>query len=177
MAKEDKPKVIEELKERVKLANAVYFVDFTGVLANDFNVLRRTAQERGLMVKVVKNQLALRALKECGVPAVIETVLKGPTVVIFAGDEVGAPARLLKELTGRIAGLKFKGAYLEKNIYLSEEFDFLVSLPTKEELRVQLVAVLASPISGFVGTLEGLLGELVWIFEEMQRRPEMSAGN
>ncbi|MEO0004414.1 MAG: 50S ribosomal protein L10 [candidate division WOR-3 bacterium] len=172
MGKAEKVKVIEELKERIKRSEAIYFVDFTGVPANDFNDLRRTARAQGLKVKVVKNQLALRALEECGVPEDIETILKGPTSVIFAEDDAVAPARLLKNFPS----LKFKGAYLEKTIYPAERFDFLVNLPTKDELRTQLVGVLMSPIAELLGVLEGLLGELVWVFEEMQRRPQSQEG-
>jgi len=176
VGKEEKVKVVEQLKEKIKRSNAVYFVDFTGVPANDFNDFRRMARQRGITIKVVKNQLALRALEELGVPQDIEMVLKGPTGVIFAEDDPVAPARLLRELEGRIGALKFKGAYLEKNIYLAGHFAFLASLRTKEELRGELVGVLAGPISGLVGVLEGLLSELVWIFDGMQRRPQMAAG-
>jgi len=172
MANEEKIKLVAELAEKIRQASAVYFVDFTSVKANDFNDLRRAARTRRVMVKVVKNSLALRALRECGVPAEIEDVLKGPTTVMFTQDDPVAPARLLKETSGRIGGIRFKGAYFEQNIFRTEQFDFLASLPSKEELRGQVVGVLAGAIGGLVGILEGLMAELVWVLDEIGRRPE-----
>jgi large subunit ribosomal protein L10 len=176
MPKEDKVKFIEELKERIKGATALYFVDFTGLTANDFNDFRHNARQRKMAVKVVKNQLALRALKECGVPEAIAEVLRGPTTMVFAEEDPVAPARFLKEVTRRLTNLKFKGAFLDNAIYLPEKFELLASLPTKDELRAELVGVLSGPISGLVGVLEGLLSELVWIFDELQKKGPKAEG-
>ncbi|MGQ9708548.1 MAG: 50S ribosomal protein L10 [bacterium] len=172
MAKEEKIKFIEELGGEIGRASAVYFMDFTGVRANDFNDLRRVARERRFLVKVVKNRLALRALRQCGVPSEIFDVLKGPTSLILTNDDPVAPARLLKEMASRIAGVRFKGAYFGKNIFLADQFDFLAGLPTKEELRGQVVWVLIGPLAGLVGVCGGLLGELVWVLDEITRRPK-----
>jgi large subunit ribosomal protein L10 len=175
MATEEKSKVIDEIRDKIKRAQSIFFVDFTGVAANDFNELRRRARERNLMVKVVKNTLALRALQECGVPASIAEILRGPTSLIFSSEDPVAPARLLKEAKENVPGIKFKGAYLEKAIYSAAQFELLAALPTKEDVRAQLVGVLSSPLSGLVGVLEGLLGELVWALEEIARRPQPGA--
>ncbi len=165
MPKQEKAQFVDELQERIKQASAIYFVDFTKVQANDFNELRRRARQERMTVKVVKNRLALLALKECGVPETIGEFLRGPSSIIFAGEDPIAPARLLKEMGERLPGLKFKGAYFDGALYGAGQFDFLSSLPTKGELRGQLVGVLASPLGGLVGVLEGLLGELVWVLE------------
>jgi large subunit ribosomal protein L10 len=170
MPKDEKVKFIEELKERIRSATALYFIDFTGLTANDFNDFRQHARQRRMTVKVVKNQLALRALMECGVPERIAEVLRGPTSMVFATEDPVAPARFLKEVTRRLVNLKFKGAFLEHAIYTPEQFDLLASLPTKEELRVELVGVLNGPIARLIWVLEGMLSELVWVLEELSKR-------
>ncbi len=175
MAKEEKTKVVEELRDQIGRAQSIFFVDFTNVAANDFNELRRRAREKNLTVKVVKNTLALRALEESGVPRAIADILRGPTSLIFAPEDPVAPARLLKEAKEIVSGIKFKGAYLEKTIYPASQFELLATLPTKEDVRAQLVGLLSSPLSGLVGVLEGLLGELVWALEEISRHPRAEA--
>jgi ribosomal protein L10 len=170
MPKEEKIKFIEELKNKIRSATALYFLDFTGLSANDFNDFRQNARQRKMLVKVVKNQLAFRALRECGVPEQIADLLRGPTTMVFAEEDPVAPARFVKEVGKRLANLKFKGAFLENVIYTPEKFDLLATLPTKDELRAELVGVLSGSISGVVGVLEGLLSELAWIIDELQRR-------
>lgn len=177
MPREDKVRFVEELRSKIQQATALYFLDFTGLPANDFNEFRRSAREQQLQVKVVKNQLALRALRESGVPEGIAQVLRGPTSMVFAPDDPVAPARFLKEIAKRIPNIKFKGAYLENTIYTAEQFDLLANLPTKQDLRAELVGLLAGPISGLAGILEGLLAELIWVLEGLGQKKESVSGN
>lgn len=165
--KEDKIKAVEELKEKISQAEAFYFVDFTGVQANDFNNFRRRAQKERLTIKVVKNRLLLLAFTACGVPTEIAEILRGPTSIIFADTDPVAPARLLKEMGERLPGLKFKGAFFDKTIYLPEQFSFLASLPTKDEARANIVGTLTAPLAGLIGILEGVTGELVGVVDKI----------
>ncbi len=165
--KEQKSKVVEDLKLAITTAQGIYFVDFTNVSANDFNNFRRRAKKEGVAVKVVKNRLALRALRECLMPEKVEDFLRGPTAIFFAKDDPVAPARLLKEAES--LSLNFKGAFLDNTIYTQDQFDFLVTLPSKTEARANLVGVLASPISSLVTILMGVISQLVWCLEEKSK--------
>lgn len=171
MPKQEKVDAVVGLKDKIGRASALYFLDFTKLAANDFNALRRKLGESKVAVRVVKNRLALRALTESGVPADIEKLLTGPTSLVFAGDDPVAPARTIREQMRKMAALKVKGAYLDQVLYLADRFDFIAALPTKSELRGQVVGVLEGPIWGLVMTLDGLLSELVWVLDAVKDRP------
>lgn len=171
MPKQAKIDAVSELKDRIAAATALYFVDFTKVPANDFNALRRRLGEVSAPVRVVKNRLALRALTESGTPAEIEAILKGPTSMVFAGEDPVAPARIIREVMRKLAALKVKGAYLDRNLYQAESFEFLAALPTKFELRGQVVGVLEAPIAELVFGLEGLISDLVYVLDQVKDRP------
>lgn len=171
MPKQVKIDEVTGLKERIGRASALYFFDFTKLPANDFNVLRRKLGESKVTVRVVKNRLALRALTESGVPADIEKLLTGPTSVVFAADDPVAPARTIREQMKKMAALKVKGAYLDQVLYAADRFDFIAGLPTKHELRGEVVGVLQGPIYGLVLTLDGLLSDLVWVLDQIKDRP------
>jgi large subunit ribosomal protein L10 len=175
MPKQVKIDEVEGLKERISRASALYFFDFTKLPANDFNALRRKLGESKVTVRVVKNRLALRALTESGVPADIEKLLTGPTSVVFAVDDPVAPARTIREQMKKMAALRVKGAYLDRVLYPADKFDFIAGLPTKNELRGEVVAVLQGPIYGLVMTLDGLLSELVWVLDQVKDRPRVEA--
>jgi len=171
MPKQVKIDEVTGLKERIGRASALYFLDFTKLTANDFNTLRRKLGESKVAVRVVKNRLALRALTESGVPAEIEKLLAGPTSLVFADDDPVAPARTIREQMKRMAALKVKGAYLDRVLYPANKFDFIAGLPTKNELRGEVVGVLQGPIYGLVTTLDGLLSELVRVLDQVKDRP------
>lgn len=170
MPKQEKVEQVAALKEQVSRASALYFLDFTGVAANDFNATRRRLGEAGASVKVIKNRLALRALTESGVDEQVGDLLHGPTSLVLAGEDSLAPARALKEIKRKLEALGFKGAYLDGTIYGAEQFEFIASMPTKDELRGQLVGTLSAPIWGFALSLERLLGDLVYVFERLGER-------
>jgi large subunit ribosomal protein L10 len=171
MPKQVKVDAVAGLKDRIGKASALYFIDFTKLAANDFNTLRRKLGESKVTVRVVKNRLALRALTESGVPADIEKLLTGPTSLVFAVDDPVAPARTIREQMKKMAALKVKGAYLDRVLYPANRFDFIAGLPTKNELRGEVVGVLQGPIYGLVMSLDGLLSELVWVLDQVKDRP------
>jgi len=177
MPKQEKIDAVAELKSLAAQASALYFFDFTKVGANDFNALRRKLGELKVSVQVVKNRLALRALTETGTPAEVERLLKGPTSVVFAADDPVAPARLIRDIARKLTALKVKGACLDGTLYDAAKFDFLAGLPTKNELRGQVVGVLEGPIWEFVLGLDGLLSELVWVLDQLKDRPRPEAAS
>ncbi|MGQ9678630.1 MAG: 50S ribosomal protein L10 [bacterium] len=170
MATKEKVKIVDELRDKIQQAKSIFFIDFTWLGGNSFNELRRRARDKNLTVKVIKNTLALRVLEEVGIRGVIAEILRGPTSLILAFEDPVAPARLLKEVKETVPGIKFKGAYLEGKIYQATQFEFLATLPTKEDIRAEIVSVLASPLSELVWVLEGFLGEVVWVLENIAQR-------
>ena len=61
MPKQVKVDAVAGLKDRIGKASALYFIDFTKLAANDFNVLRRKLGESKVTVRVVKNRLTVGA--------------------------------------------------------------------------------------------------------------------
>lgn len=171
MPKQEKIDSVADLKDRIAGSSALYFVDFAKVTANDFNALRRKLGELNVRVRVVKNRLALRALTESGTPAEIEVLLKGPTSIVFAAEDPIAPARTIRDAAKKNAALKVKGAYLDRTLYRADRFDFIAGLPTKHELRGQLVGVLEGSIWEFVLGLESLLNDFVYVLDQIKDRP------
>jgi large subunit ribosomal protein L10 len=175
MPKQAKVDAVAGLKDRIGQASALYFIDFTKLAANDFNALRRRLGESKVAVQVVKNRLALRALAESGIAADVEKLLIGPTSLVFAGDDPVAPARTIREQMKKTTALKVKGAYLDRVLYPADRFDFIAALPTKTELRGEVVGVLQGPIYGFVVGLDRLFSELVWVLDQVKGRPAPAA--
>jgi large subunit ribosomal protein L10 len=170
MPSQDKLDKVEELSKDIGRASALYFLDFTKVGVNEFNGLRRQLGDVGAAVKIVKNRLALRALSASGVEADLGGMLRGPTSVVFAGEDPVAPARVIKGVQKTLESLQFKGAYLDAAVYPADQFGFLAGLPTKDELRAELVGVLHAPIAEFAFGLEGLLSEMLFVLEQLQGR-------
>lgn len=175
MLKSEKARVIEALTAQVGAATALYFVDFTGVGANDTTELRRRLREQRVGMRVVKNRIALRALDAAGLGGEFADVLRGPTAIVFASADPVAPARLLRETSRQLPGLKVKGIYLDGTLHPAAAFESIASLPGLAELRAELVGVLQGPIAGLVSVLDGLFAELAYVLAAIEEKKGAAA--
>ena len=93
MNKTQKQKLVDDLREKLGTANALYYTDFTGLNVKRMTELRRRLRKAGVEYVVIKNTLALRAVNESGL---VSEKLKGPTGIVVAKDAV-AGAKVLSD--------------------------------------------------------------------------------
>lgn len=166
MVKEEKINKIKNLIEILQNAKGIYFVDFTNIPANELAKIRIRFREERIKMMVVKNNLCELAIRELNYPKEIESFLTGPTAIITSGDEPTKIAKLIKELKF----LKFKGSFIENKIFYDKDFEFLVSIPSKEELYLQVFGYILSPIFEFIFVLENKFKELILILETFKNK-------
>ncbi len=160
LSKQEKKNIIRELTEALKSAKSVVFSNFQGLATKDSQVLRSSLRKEGTLYQVVKITLLKRALKNAGIDSSKLDLGVPVSVSISAEDEV-TPARILNSFAKSNENLKILGGVLEREFIGLEKVKVLASLPGKQELRQQLVSVVASPLRGFVSVLAGNLIGLV----------------
>ena len=167
MAAQEKQMKMEEIKKMLGDAKAIYFADCSKIKAIDITGLRHKMGNMGVKVKVVKNRITKKAMNESGIDG-IESFLTGPTALFLSYEDPITPAKTLKEFSKKNTDLIIKGAYLEKSVYSSSQFDFLAQLPSKPELLAELVGCLSQPVAELVFLLEALIRQLVSGLEELK---------
>ncbi|MCX7833238.1 MAG: 50S ribosomal protein L10 [Ignavibacteria bacterium] len=174
MEREKKVEIIEEIKKLMSESNALYFIDFTYLTVAETNELRNEFYNSDVKYKVVKNTLALRALKESDKysPYVdkLSEFLVGPTGIVFAGKDPVIPAKILKKNFDKIGKPKFKVAILEGNIYSSDKLEELSSLLSRDEVISSICGSLGSPVAGIVGAINAVIRDLASVIEEVAKK-------
>ena len=89
MERAAKAEQVTELKGVFKTAKIVVVAHYAGLTVAQMQILRKQARQAGATVKVAKNRLAKIALEGTDV-ACIGPLLKGPTVIAYSSDPVGA---------------------------------------------------------------------------------------
>ncbi|MCX6164193.1 MAG: 50S ribosomal protein L10, partial [Ignavibacteriae bacterium] len=96
MDKAKKQEIIDEIKELMDSSSALYLTDFTGMTVEEVDGLRTEFFKSKIKYKVVKNTLALRALKDSvrfsQFVEEFKDILVGPTGIVFAVEDPVAPA-------------------------------------------------------------------------------------
>lgn len=172
ITKEQKKKVVEELKDKVARQKAMVFVDFTGLKVKELSLLRKKLKAGQGELKVAKKTLMSLALKDYN-PEVSDILKEMPREIalVFGYQDEMSPAKTLWQFSKDNLNLKILGSILEsqKNAFLTDlETIELAKLPGREELLARLVGSIQAPISNFVYALQYNLKGLIQILTKLK---------
>lgn len=152
---------VEQIRRWLSESKGVVFTEYRGLNVSQLTQLRRKLRQSQMEYHVVKNTLFRLAAKGL-VEDNLDEVLQGPTAVaFFHGDEV-ATAKALSDAARELRVLTIKGAVLSGKLYSAEAVQQLAKLPPREVLLAQVLGGLQSPLTGLVGTLQGILRDFVY---------------
>ena len=142
---EAKKVLVEEIKEKIKSAVSLTFVDYRGLTVEEDTKMRKELREAEVEYKVYKNRLLLRALEELGYTG-YNDVLEGTTAVAFGmKDEVSGP-RILVKVGESSKKMQIKCGMLNGERIDASMVEQLAKIPSKEVLISKLLYVLQSPV-------------------------------
>ena len=166
MQKAEKERVIEELSERLRSADALLVADYRGLTNSQLAGLRVELLKHGAKLTVVKNTLTRRAAEAAGADALL-AMLDGPTAIAFVEAE-GNPVAVAKALSDAAKDTKIlalRGGVLSGNPISGAEIESLAKLPPIDVLKAQLVGVIVAPLSQLAAVLNAPLQNLVGLID------------
>ena len=163
LSKDKKVEVVDEVSQLLKESKMTVVAKYEGTSVKSMQELRRSSRDNGTKVVVVKNRLFKKAaasddrFKDADL-----SVLTGQLMYAFASEDEVAPAQSLANFAKNEPQIDFVAALTaEGKILPAEEVKVLASLPGKNQLIAETVAMLTSPlndvVSGLSGNLHGLL--------------------
>ena len=157
---EEKKAVVAEVSEVAKGAYSAVAAEYCGLTVGELTSLRVKAREDNVYLRVVKNTLAKRALKDTDFDCMSER-LSGPLILAFSQEDPGAAARVAKDFAK--GNDKFQVTMLAVGGELLEpaDIDKLARLPTRDQGISLLMSVMLAPTEKFVRTLNEVPGKLV----------------
>jgi large subunit ribosomal protein L10 len=154
MNRTEKEEVIGELHAKMAKARAAIVAEPKGLDVETITALRKKLREAKVEYRVVKNTLARRAAKGTSVEVVSDKFV-GPTALVMSYDDVVAPAKLLAEFMKDRENFAIRGAVVEGKLVDAKGVAALAKLPGLNELRAQILGMLAQPatkIARIIGT-------------------------
>jgi len=169
MKRNEKERLVAELKDKLEGASALYYTDFTGLNVKKMTDLRRRFRKAGVEYVVIKNTLALRAVNESGLTG---ERLKGPTGIVVGKDAVAA-AKVLTDFAKEFEQKpEVKGGMLDGKSIDAAQVKKLASLPSREQMLAELGAGMQSPIASLIGAMNGLMGMFAGALEALRTQRE-----
>lgn len=150
----EKEEEISSLAQKFARSKAAFIVDYKGMNVEQVTLLRKKLTTLQSEMKVVRNTLAIRALNEVpNAEGSMVADLVGTNAVVFAYEDASASAKALAEFSKDVEHLKLKSGLMDGARLDSAKVKQLASLPTKDVLRAQLLAMFNAPATSFVRVL------------------------
>lgn len=150
----DKESEIKVISEKLAKSKAAFIVDFKGMKVDQVTDLRKKLHPIESEMKVVRNTLAKRALKDFPVMSdAISGTFKGTNALVFAYGDVAAAAKTLATFAKDIEVFQLKSGVMDGRKLDEQTINFLATLPGKDQLRSQFLALLNTPATQIVRVL------------------------
>jgi large subunit ribosomal protein L10 len=155
----EKAVVIEEVSAQLADAQSMIIAEYRGIDVGSITVLRKTAREQGVYLRVLKNTLVRRAIADTSFEGISEQ-LTGPLIYGISADPVAA-AKVMSEFAKTNDKLVLKAGALPGSVLDVEGVKALAKMPSREELLAKLLGTMQAPVAKFVRTLNEVPSKFV----------------
>ena len=170
---EEKKAVVEEIAAQVAGAKGIVLAEYRGLEVGHMTELRRRARRSGVYLRVLKNSLARRAVKDTPFAQLADQMV-GPLVYGISSDPV-ATAKVMNEFAKGNDKFVIKAGAMPNAVISAKEVAALASLPSREELLSRLMATMQAPIAQFVRTLNEVPSKFVRTLAAVRDAKEKAA--
>ena len=157
ITRDKKNTLVAELAELFATTKGTVSAAYTGLSVADLQELRASARATNVVIKVAKNRLVRVVLAANDKFKAADTsLLTGQLIYAFSSVDEVAPAQVIAKFAKShpelklVAGFDGSGASLDTATVIA-----LAELPTKDQLRGQLVSVIAAPLTQFLAVANG----------------------
>jgi len=167
--REQKAAEVSELTEQIGKASNAFLIDFKGITVPQVTELRKQVRQTNSGYVVVKNTLALIALKDSPIINMKEQ-FTGPTAIAFNATDAVVLAKALTKFAKDVPAVHFKGALLNGQVVSASEIQNIANLPSREELVAKLLYMLQAPIRGLAVVLQANIRNLAVVIDQIAKQ-------
>jgi large subunit ribosomal protein L10 len=157
ISRDKKNSLVAELVKLFANTKSVVSAAYTGLNVANLQELRTLARDSNVTIKVAKNRLVRVALLQDKKFKDADTsLLNGQLIYAFSSEDEIAPIRVLAQFAKNhpqlqpVVGFNEEGSILDATL-----IKIIAELPTNDQLRRQVVGVLAAPLTQILGVLNG----------------------
>lgn len=144
MNRSEKEELVSQMREKLVNAVSVVVTRQSGLTVAEVSQLRAQMREAGIEFKVLKNTLARIAVQGTRLEGLSE-MLEGPTALAISKDDPVSAAKVAAKYANSNNKLQLVGGYLDGHVLNKEAVEALAKLPSIDELRSKIIAVINTP--------------------------------
>jgi len=161
VTKQKKEEILKELVDKFGRSKSVVFADYRGLSVANLSDLRRKLRKAKAEMKVAKKTLMNIAAKENKLGEIDRSVMEGPVAAAFSYEDEMSGIKVLFQFSKDNEKLKLLGGIIDGKVVGPDVIKQYAKLPSKDELIAKFMGSVKSPVSGFVGILNNIMGGFV----------------
>lgn len=167
LSRDRKKELIDDVTTLLDSSKLSVVAKYQGTTVKDIQALRKLGEQNGTKIRIVKNRLVKKALESSKTFKDADTsALEGMLLYAFNSEDEVASAQTLHNFAKQAPQITFVGAFTAEGEFIAgEDVQALAVLPSKEQLRAQLVGTIAAPLTGFVNVVQGNLRGVLNVLE------------
>ena len=167
--RQEKQLCIEDLRSSFSENGVAVIVKQSGLTVKEACVLRKKLLEANASYKVSKNTLAKVAIRGTEFE-VLEKDFSGPTAIAFSKDPVSVAKVICDFAKDREDKFEVVGGFYNASRLSEEDVINLSKLPTLDELKSKLIAIIKTPSQNVFSCVRGVPEKLTRVINEFSKK-------
>ena len=174
--------LVEQYRQDLGELDNVVAIDYSGLDSEKMAEFRDELRKAELTMEVVKNRIAVHALKDQGIQPLIEsevgkTVFSGQTGLLFGGEgAIDAAKFATKWLKAHDKTITVKGGQMGPDVLDPSGVQQISTLPGKKELQSQMAAGFIALPQKMAATMQTGYAQVLYAFNALAEKLEKQAG-
>ncbi len=161
MARPDKVAVVDEVRDKLRDADAAVLTEYRGLTVSELAQLRGTLRPTSTEYKVFKNSLARRAVEAAGLAELLP-LLEGPVAIAFVHGDAVIAAKALRDFGRTNPALVIKGGLLGPRVLSGAEVESLAEIQPRDVLLARLAGGFQAPLTKAAGLFQAFTRNLAY---------------
>lgn len=159
--KKEKQLLLEEVKEQIEKSGSFIVTGYQNLTGEKAFEFRRVLDKTGGYFEVIRKRLLIEAARQIGVEFKAEELPGHVGVILGSVDPLEATKAIATFANENENTLTLLGGFIDQQKVSQKDAQRLATLPGKEELRAQIIGLFVAPMTGVLGTMEAVLGDVV----------------
>lgn len=168
ISKQKKEEILKNLRENIKQAGIIVFVNFHGLSVLKAMELRRMLKQIGARYVVAKKTLIKKSFEDSGFSGELPA-LDGEVALAFSENEPTVSAKTIEQFAKKNKTIKILGGVFESGFVGADKIIVLANVPPREVLLGQFVNVINSPVRGLAFVLSGVIKNFAVVLNQVAK--------
>lgn len=174
ITKARKEELLAQYDDLIQNSRAIFLAEYTGMNVKQMTALRDKVYEAQGTFHVTKNTLFKLALDKAEM-TLPDNFLEGQLATGFALEEAPSLAKALVDFAKNDEKVALRGGFLGEEFLTVEQIEALAKLPSRDELRSQIIGLLSAPARNVASVLASGVRQVVNVVDAYAKSEEGAA--